>query len=200
MESNDELVDYLVEEGYIKSDRVEEAFRKVNREDFVSAEHQGHAYHDRALPISGNATISAPHMVAINTELLEVKKDSRVLEIGSGSGYQAAILAELTDNEVVGVEIIENLVKNSKDRLREKTNINILHGNGFKPLEGNFDRILYSCAVDSFEDAKKHIKEDSVILAPIKGEKTQVLKKYKSGEVTSHDRVKFVPFVEEGLK
>ena len=154
MESNDELVDYLVERDYIKSDKVEEAFRKVDRVRFVNPEYREQAYYDRALPIAGEATISAPHMVAENTELLEIESDSRVLEIGSGSGYQVAILAELTDKEVVSVEVIEELVRKSKDRLREKENITIHHGNGFGPVEGDFDRILYSWAIDSFEDAK----------------------------------------------
>lgn len=197
METNDELVDYLVERDYIKTGRVEEAFRNVDRAVFVPEQYQNQAYNDTALPIAGEATISAPHMVAINTELLEVEKSSRVLEIGSGSGYQIAILAELTDKDVKGVEIIEELVKKSRERLAKRENVDILDGSGFEPVESEFDRILYSCAIDSFTEAKKHLAENGIAVAPINTNGIQVLKKLEGSEVTEHGRVRFVPFVED---
>ncbi|MFB6208025.1 MAG: protein-L-isoaspartate O-methyltransferase [Candidatus Nanohaloarchaea archaeon] len=120
METNDGLVDKLVERGHIESEKIEEAFRNVDRADFVPEKYRDNAYTDTPLPITGGATISAPHMVAMNTELLNVKEEDRVIEIGSGSGYQLAILSHLTDGEVIGVEIIEELVRKSRESYQEE--------------------------------------------------------------------------------
>ncbi|MFB6076746.1 MAG: protein-L-isoaspartate O-methyltransferase, partial [Candidatus Nanohaloarchaea archaeon] len=89
------LVDRLAERGILESDRIVAAFRAVPRADFVPEEQQDRAYMDRPLPIGHDQTISAPHMVAAMTELLDPRPDVTVLEIGTGSGYQAAVLAEL---------------------------------------------------------------------------------------------------------
>lgn len=197
--SNDELVDKLRESGYIETDRVEEAFRNVDRYNFIPESYRESAYLDRPLPIAdGEATISAPHMVAMNTELLDVEQEDRVLEIGSGSGYQLAILSEL-GKEAVGVDVIEELVEKSRERLSDRENVTVHHGNGFNPVEGKFDRILFSCAIDSIEKAEDHLEEDGVAVAPVnEGEGMgQVLKRLKNGEVEDRSHVQFVPFVEE---
>ncbi|MFB6143738.1 MAG: protein-L-isoaspartate O-methyltransferase [Candidatus Nanohaloarchaea archaeon] len=192
MNSNDELVNYLKDRGYIETSKVEEAFRSVNRGDFVDSPY---AYADRALSIGEDATISAPHMVAKNTELLEVEKDSRVLEIGSGSGYQLAILSELAD-EAVGVEIEEELVEKSRRNL-EDYDAEVLHGSGLDPVKGVFDRILYSCAVENFSAAKDYLADNGIILAPVIEADRQLLKKYRNGETTEHVPVRFVEFKEK---
>lgn len=192
IESNDELVDYLVERGYIKSEKVEHAFRNVDRKDFVPDGGNDNAYVDMPLSLAEGSTISAPHMVAINTELLDVDEDSKVVEIGSGSGYQVAILSELAD-EVVGVEIIEELVEKSRERLSDRSSVEIRQGDGLKAVSGEFDRILYSCAVESFDEAKNYLREGGVAVAPVYADGTQVLEKYQNGEVTEHGRVGFVP-------
>lgn len=196
MENNDELVDRLVERGHIESERVEKAFRNVDRSDFVPEKHRNKAYVDTPLPIAGGATISAPHMVAMNTELLDVQKSNRVIEIGSGSGYQLAILSELTGEEVIGIEIITELVEKSRKRLSERQNTRILEGSGFEPVEGKFDRVLYSCAVESLEEARKHLKEQGMAVAPVYANGSQVLKKLENDEITEHGLVRFVPFVD----
>lgn len=198
-DSNSDLVDSLVARGIIESDRVEEAFKEVNRKDFVPEDMKGEAYNDYALPISRDATISGPHMVAINTELLEVEKGNKVLEIGSGSGYQLAIISELAgeEGEVFGVELEEMLVKESRDRLEDRENVEVLHGSGFEPVEGKFDRILFSCAINSLEKGKDYLDEGGVLVAPVNEGDHQVMKKYKDGEVTRHHRVRFVDFKDE---
>lgn len=194
MDSNQELVNYLKNTGRIRTERVEDAFRNVDRKLFVPAEHHSEAYRDHPLPIGKDATISAPHMVAINTELLEVEEDSRVLEIGSGSGYQLAILAEL-GKQAVGVEIDGKLVERSKQSLEASwDNTEVFHGSGFVPGIGRFDRILFSCAVDSIEDALDHLEEDGVVVAPVGENGKQRLKKWKNGELTDHGPVRFVSF------
>ncbi|QKQ98117.1 methyltransferase domain-containing protein [Candidatus Nanohaloarchaea archaeon] len=196
MESNDEMVDRLVERGIIESDRVEQAFRNVDRKDFVPEPHKDKAYADTPLPIAGGSVTSQPSVIAENTELLDVGENDRVIEIGSGSGYQVALLAELTDGEVIGVDIIEEVIENSRERL-DYDNVKILHGNGFNPVEGEFDRILYSCAIDSFDEARRHLTEDGIIVAPVYVDHGQVLRKYEKGEITDHSPVRFMPFEEE---
>lgn len=201
VEDNDELVDLLVDRGYIETGRVEAAFRAVDRKDFVPESQRGRAYQDAPLPIAGGATISAPHMVAMNTELLEVEDGDSVIEIGSGSGYQLAILSELA-KEAIGVELIEDLVEKSRERLSSRDNVEVLEGSGFQPVEDRygdtrFDRVLYSCAIDSLEDAREHLAEDGIAVAPVQTAAGQVLKRLKEGEVEEHGRVRFVPFQED---
>ena len=195
-DSNDDLVDYLVNQRYIEDKRVEKAFRNVDRAVFVPEEFVEDAYTDQPVPIGEEATISAPHMVAINTELLDPQKSDRILEIGSGSGYQLAVLSELSGT-VLGIEISGELVEKSRGHLGSRENIEIFHGSGFEPVEGKFDKILYSCAVESFEAAAEYLKPGGVIVAPILEGSRQVLKRYRDGEITEHSYVSFVRFRDE---
>ncbi len=195
MDSNDAMVDYLRANGRIETDRVEEAFRNVERADYVPENYRDQAYQDHAVPIGDGATISAPHMVAINTELLEVEEESRVLEIGSGSGYQLAVLSELA-REVTGVEIKEELVKRSRQALEGRENVRVLHGSGLDAVEGDFDRILYSCAIDSLERAKDRLEEGGIIVAPVSRGRIQRLKRFRDGKTEDHGAVRFVDFID----
>jgi protein-L-isoaspartate(D-aspartate) O-methyltransferase len=198
----DGLVEHLKRQNYIESERVEQAFRNTDRAIFVPEKYRMGAYDDRPLPIGEEATISAPHMVAINTELLEPEPDNRIVEVGSGSGYQVAILAKITD-EVKGIEINEELVKESRENLEkaEIENVEIYQGSGLEPVEGTFDRILFSCAIsqDRFEEAKEKLTNEGIIVAPVEKNGAQVVKKFRagSGETTEHERVGFVEFKED---
>lgn len=191
MDSNDDLVDYLKSKDYIESAEVEKAFRNVDRRLFVPESYRKVAYMDRPLPLNHGSTISAPHMVAINTELLDVGKDHRVVELGSGSGYQAAILSELAD-EVIGIEIEQSLVESSQNVLSSRENVQIFQGSGFETVEGKFDRILYSFGTESIDDAKKFVQADGIIVAPVAKEGGQVLTKWENGRLTRHGTVSFV--------
>ena len=102
----------------IRDERVLEAFRKVERHRFVLPEYMAYAYNDTPLPIDEGQTISQPYIVAFMTETLALKKSDKVLEIGTGSGYQAAILAELCDS-VFTIEIFEELGKKAAELLTE---------------------------------------------------------------------------------
>lgn len=196
MDSNDDLVDQLVARGVIESERVEQAFRNVDRRKFIPEENRKMAYLDIPVPIEGGSVTSQPSVIAENTELLEVRPGDRVIEIGSGCGYQVAILAELTDGEVLGVDVIEEVVENSRKRLNYN-NTKILHSNGFNAVNGRFDRILYSCAVDAFDKAHDYLKDGGIIVGPVETGQGQVIQKYSDGEVTEHTPVKFMPFEEE---
>lgn len=177
MKNNDQLVDYLVNNGHITSERVEKAFRNVDRANFVPE----NPYMDRPAYLEEGSTVSAPHIVAQMLELLE--PTGRVLEMGSGSGYVLALLAELAD-EVVGVERIERLVKESRDKVPEAT---VVLGDSIP--EGEFDCILYSFATEDIEDA---LEKAEIVVVPEQADGEQVLKKYVEGEPEAYGRVRFV--------
>lgn len=111
------MVTRLREHYNIRETKVLEAMRAVPRHAFVPEALQGRAYGDHALPISGNQTISQPYIVARMTELLEIDKDSRVLEIGAGSGYQTAVLSKVA-GQVYSIERIGDLARQAQARIR----------------------------------------------------------------------------------
>jgi protein-L-isoaspartate(D-aspartate) O-methyltransferase len=112
------MVERLRDHYQIRDPRVLEAMRTVPRHAFVPEALQGRAYGDHALPISGSQTISQPYIVARMTELLEIDGDSRVLEIGAGSGYQTAILAKVA-GQVYSIERIASLAREAQARIRQ---------------------------------------------------------------------------------
>lgn len=148
-EAREKMVELIRSRG-IKDERVISAMLKVPRHLFVDKSQWGSAYDDRPLPIGYGQTISQPYIVALMTESLEIKKGEKVLEIGTGSGYQAAILAELTD-KVYSVEIIEELGKRA-DRILKNLGykVRIKIGDGYNGWEeyAPFDAIIVTCAPD----------------------------------------------------
>ena len=112
------MVERLRDHYQIRDAKVLEAMRSVPRHAFVPEALQGRSYGDHALPISGSQTISQPYIVARMTELLEVNSDSRVLEIGAGSGYQTAILAKVA-GQVYSIERIASLAREAQSRIRQ---------------------------------------------------------------------------------
>ena len=112
------MVERLRDHYQIKDERVLAAMRSVPRHAFVPEALQGRAYGDHALPISGSQTISQPYIVARMTELLEINSESRVLEIGAGSGYQTAILANVA-GQVYSIERIASLAREAQTRIRQ---------------------------------------------------------------------------------
>ncbi|MCM8798316.1 MAG: protein-L-isoaspartate O-methyltransferase, partial [Candidatus Omnitrophica bacterium] len=141
----EKMVKEQIEARGIKDERVLSAMRKVERHLFVPSPYRIFAYEDRPLPIGYGQTISQPYIVALMTELLNLKGEEKVLEVGTGSGYQAVILAELT-REVYTIEIIEPLAKNAGKLIKELgyTNIFVKWGDGFLgwPEKAPFDAIL----------------------------------------------------------
>ena len=132
-------------------DRVLQALAKVPRHEFVPIEVQPYAYLNRPLPIGFDKTISQPLMVAVMTDLLELKPDDVVLEIGTGLGYQAAVLAELA-GRIYSVEIIDELAQRAVRRLKREgyTNVEVRVGNGYFgwPEQAPFDKIIVTAAPD----------------------------------------------------
>jgi protein-L-isoaspartate(D-aspartate) O-methyltransferase len=132
-------------------DRVLRAMAKVPRHEFVPIEVQPYAYLNRPLPIGFDKTISQPLMVAVMTDLLELKPDDAVLEIGTGLGYQSAVLAELAGS-VYTVEIIDELAQRAVQRLKREgyTNTEVRVGNGYFgwPEHAPFDKVIVTAAPD----------------------------------------------------
>jgi protein-L-isoaspartate(D-aspartate) O-methyltransferase len=131
--------------------RVLQTMTKVPRHEFVPAELQPSAYLDTPLPIGFGKTISQPFMVAVMTDLLELKPDDIVLEIGTGLGYQSAVLAELADR-VYSVEMIDELARRAAQRLKRQgyTNVEVRIANGYLgwPEHAPFDKIIITAAPD----------------------------------------------------
>ncbi len=143
------MVESQIRARGVTDPRLLEVMRKTPRHCFVPEEAQAHAYEDRPLNIGSSQTISQPYMVAVMTDLLDVRPGHRVLEIGTGSGYQAAILAALA-SEVVTVERHEDLAEQAAERFRELgiNNVRVLvgDGSGGAPKYAPYDRILVTAA------------------------------------------------------
>ncbi len=128
-----------------------EAMRSVPRHEFVPPDLRDAAYFDRPLPIGSGQTISQPYIVALTTQLARPTPSSRALDVGTGSGYQAAVLAEIVD-EVYSIEIVESLADEGRQRLERLgyRNIVVQHGDGYRgwPEEAPFDLIVVAAAPD----------------------------------------------------
>jgi len=149
--AREKMVNEQILERGIIDDRILNAFRKVKRHLFVAPSYQDQAYGDFPLPIAEDQTISQPYIVAIMTSVIAPNFKKKVLEIGTGSGYQAAVLAELV-REVYTIEIFPSLARTSEKLLRGQgyRNIHFRTGNGYLgwPEAAPFDGIIVTCAPD----------------------------------------------------
>jgi len=188
----------------VKDKKVLAAMRKVQRHKFVPENMKKFAYEDRPLPIGEDQTISQPYIVALMTELLKLEKENRVLEIGTGSGYQAAVLAEIV-KEVYTIEIVEPLAKSSEKRLKGMgyKNITIKFGDGYKGWKEHapFDAVIVTAAPDHIpEPLVEQLKVGGKMIIPV-GKYFQELKlltKTKDGIKTKNMLpVRFVPMTGE---
>jgi protein-L-isoaspartate(D-aspartate) O-methyltransferase len=166
----DDLIRTLRAEG-IKDSRVLEAVATTPREKFVDPDYEPGAYANRALPISCGQTISQPYIVAYMTEQLELEPHMRVLEIGTGSGYQAAILAKLVA-EVYTVERHLPLLEQARARFKELglDNIHTRHGDGYAgwPEKAPFDRIIATAVFPEIpENLTEQLTETGIFITPL---------------------------------
>ncbi|OCG40433.1 protein-L-isoaspartate(D-aspartate) O-methyltransferase [Gilliamella sp. Bif1-4] len=171
------LIEFLRQQG-IKDERVLDAIASVPREHFVDEALSHQAYDNRPLPIGSGQTISQPYIVAKMTELLKLEPNSKVLEIGTGSGYQTAVLAKLVDN-VCSVERIKSLQWNTKRRLKQLDihNIATRHGDGWLgwPERGPFDGIIVTAAASEVpQSLLEQLADKGRLVIPV-GENKQVL-------------------------
>ncbi|HJR61143.1 MAG TPA: protein-L-isoaspartate(D-aspartate) O-methyltransferase [Vicinamibacterales bacterium] len=155
----------------IRDERVLRAMERVPRHQFVPENVRGGAYADMPLPIGHDQTISQPYIVGFMTEALDVQPDHHVLEIGTGSGYQAAVLAELA-RDVYTIEIVEPLARTARERLASLgyKNVHVRAGNGYAgwPEQAPFDRIIVTAAPDEVPPALiQQLKIGGLMAIPI---------------------------------
>lgn len=186
----------------ISDGKVLEVMSEIPRHLFVPAQHAASAYGDYPLPIGYEQTISQPYIVAYMTQELHLKGNERVLEIGTGSGYQAAVLAELCA-EVYSIEIVPELAKSSAEKLKELgyDNVTVKDGDGYLgwPGQAPFDAIIITAAPPKVPQALlNQLKPGGRLIVP-EGDYFQVLRLYtrttKGFEMENLIPVRFVPMI-----
>jgi protein-L-isoaspartate(D-aspartate) O-methyltransferase len=196
------MVKNQIEARGVSDQRVLEAMRKIERHKFVPGQHAASAYEDHPLPIGHGQTISQPYIVALMTELCELKGNEKVLEIGTGSGYQAAILSLLAA-EVYSIEIVDPLAKSARQKLKELgyRNVEIRTGDGYQgwPEKAPFDVIMLTASPPKIPQALiDQLADGGVLIAP-EGDFSQELIKITKvkGKITKKTvtYVRFVPMV-----
>jgi protein-L-isoaspartate(D-aspartate) O-methyltransferase len=206
------LVDRHIARTYVgspvvKNEKVLEAMRTVPRHVFVPSANRRQAYLDTPLPIGHGQTISQPYIVALMTDLLELTPDEKVLEIGTGSGYQAAVLAHLTPH-VYTIEIIKPLAERAEKTLREQryTNVHCRRADGYHGWkeEAPFDAIIVTCAAGHLPPPLwEQLKPGGRMVIPIGGQyevqRLVVMTKLEDGSRRSETilSVRFVPLTRE---
>jgi protein-L-isoaspartate(D-aspartate) O-methyltransferase len=200
------LAQIAVETGRpVLDERVLVAMRKVPRHEFVPAEQKRSAYRNRPLPIGGGQTISQPYIVALMTDLLQLKSGDKVLEIGTGCGYQAAVLAEIA-GEVYTIEIIDSLGHKAAATLKRLGygNVHTRIGDGYKgwPETAPFDSIIVTAAPDHVPPALvEQLKPGGRMVIPVGtfSQALMVVEKKADGSTLSEEivPVRFVPLTRE---
>ena len=192
----------------IRDPRVLEAMRMVPRHEFVPSSIRRYAYIDQPLEIGYGQTISQPYIVALMTELLQPKAEDRILEIGTGSGYQAAVLALLV-KEVYTIEIVEPLAKRAEETLRRLgyDNVHVMAGDGYRgwPDKAPFDGVIVTAAPERIpQPLVDQLKKGGWMVIPVGSRFSQellVLRKVDKGvERVTVIPVRFVPMVGEVQK
>ena len=205
--ARDALVDQVLAPE-IQDPQVLAAMRTVPRHRFVPEDVRAHAYENRALPIGEDQTISQPFVVALMTQLLALKRGDRVLEIGTGSGYQAAILAEL-GGDVYSIEILEPLARRATATLAELGygRVHLRVGDGYRgwPEAAPFRGILVTCAPDHIPaPLQEQLAEGGRLVIPVgpRGNQELVVVAKENGKLVQRDvvPVRFVPMTGPGVQ
>jgi protein-L-isoaspartate(D-aspartate) O-methyltransferase len=205
--ARDELADRLARRERL-DDSVVEAMRAVPRHEFVPEDRRSQAYEDRPLPIAEGQTISAPHMVAVMADLLDLQPGERVLEIGTGCGYHAAVTAELVGpGNVYSVEYHDRLAERARERFERlgcgEIHVRVGDGHDGWPEHAPYDAAYLTCAAADLPDAVvEQVRPGGRVLAPV-GSAVQELvlaRKREDGSLDEerHGRVRFVPMQGDG--
>lgn len=169
-----QLIEKWEYEGVVSDKRVLDAFKKVRREQFVLDEYKDQTYLDEPLPIPAGQTISQPTTVVLMLDALDVKQGQKVLEIGAGSGYNAALLGVLVgkNGKVITTEIVPELVGFAKNNLKKAgiANVKVVHSDGSigYAKEAPYDRIICTAAAPRIPKAlEAQLKEGGILLIPV---------------------------------
>lgn len=200
--NREQMVREQIEARGVTDQRVLTAMRKVPRHLFIPADLRNDAYKDYPLPIGEGQTISQPYIVARMSELMRLKGDEKVLEIGTGSGYQAAVLALLA-KEVYSIEIVKPLAELAEKRLKDLgyNNVTVKYGDGYLDWAeaAPFDAIIITCAPPYLPDSLvRQLKDGGRIVVPMGEEnQTQILTVFQKQDgkllKTEYESVRFVP-------
>jgi protein-L-isoaspartate(D-aspartate) O-methyltransferase len=196
------MVREQIEARSVKDPRVLQAMREVPRHRFVPEAHQGGAYGDHPLPIGHDQTISQPYIVAFMTEALGLQGGERVLEIGTGSGYQAAVLSNLV-KEVFSIEILKPLADEAEKRLVDLgyRNVEVRCGDGYQgwPDKAPFDAIIVTAAPPEIpQELVKQLRVGGKMVVPVGTGVQELMRVTRTGEGTKTESllpVRFVPMV-----
>lgn len=201
MDRREQMIQVQLKGRDIDDEKVLSAMRSVDRELFVPDDMKEHAYDDSALPIGRNQTISQPYIVAYMAQVLGFEQDDRVLEVGSGCGYNAAVISQMV-KEVYSLEIIEWLADMAKENIAKTgiKNVFVKYGDGYEgwPERAPFDKIILTAAAPHIPDAlKEQLKPGGMLLAPVANTYQKLMLLIKTGENTFATeeliQVRFVP-------
>ena len=202
------MVDTQIAARGVRDARVLAAVREVPRHLFVDPSQRAQAYEDHPLPIAGNQTISQPYIVALMTQLLELQANARVLEIGTGSGYQSAVLGKCA-LEVYSIEILPELARSAAAKLKDLhyDNVTVKEGDGYRgwPEHAPFDGIIVTAAPARIpQPLLDQLAPGGRMVIPVGGffQELKVFSKDADGKITEKDiiPVRFVPMTGEAEK
>ena len=197
------LVEQIRKEGRIADEKILEAMMRIPRHAFLDSSFEEYAYQDRPFPIGKDQTISQPTTVAFQTQLLEVQKNDRVMEVGTGSGYQAALLSEL-GARVYTIERYKSLKEKAEKNLKKLGyhGINLFYGDGYKglPAYAPFHKILVTAAAPELPDTFfAQLKDGGILVIPYGRGQVQVMKRFikQGNEIIeeNHGNFAFVPML-----
>ncbi len=195
----EELITNLERKKFPKE--IIKVFEKVDRSKFIPEGKKQLAYEDIALPIGYGQTISQPYTIAFMLTLLKVKNKQNILEVGSGSGYVLELLSQLNpQGKITGIERAINLVKSSKEKLKDCKNVEVVYGDGSKGFKKNapYDRILTSAAADKIpEKLMEQLVIGGILVAPVKNSIVIVEKNKRKNKIRKYPGFRFVPLIEE---
>jgi protein-L-isoaspartate(D-aspartate) O-methyltransferase len=202
MEKN-ELIEFLINKNRLKTPEIINAFRKIDRKNFVLPELLNYAYEDNALRTKKSQTISQPSTVAFMFELLKPKKNDRILDVGSGSGWTTALLAEIVGEKgkVIGLEIVDELVSFGQENLKKYNFKNAEIKKTNEKFDGikneKFDKILVSASATQLpNELIEMLKEGGIMVIPIGNSIWKIEKKSeKEIEKTEFPGFIFVPLI-----
>ena len=199
----DQMVEYQIIDRGVMDRNVIDVMKNTPRHLFVPSEYIYEAYNDYPLPIGDDQTISQPYIVALMTELLQLERSDKVLEIGTGSGYQLAILSKLVD-ECYSIEIKKNLANNAREKLDYLgyDNVKIKHGDWYKGWRkyALFDKIIITAAPEVIpNELINQLKDGGLMVLPVgKGENQELIVLEKTGKYLVKEYiipVRFVPMI-----